>query len=312
MPEFAIEIENLRKNYPRVQALKGVSLQVPKGGVFGLLGQNGAGKTTLVRILLGFSKQTDGDCEVLGLRPSPRTRAKIGYLPERMAVPAYLSGKEFLEASLKLALLPSSLAKSRSKELLEKLGLASAADRKVSTYSKGMLQRLGLANALGGEPELLLLDEPGTGLDPAGYKEFRDLILEENAKRGVTILINSHRLLEVEQICTEVGILHKGKIMAHGKLDELRQGKDRLRIKLEGDLDSYLKEISAEYKQSGKEWELLPKPGTDLRRLPAELVERGADILLYEKRTESLEEVFFRLTQGTDADRNTEEAGEKN
>ncbi len=311
MPQFAIEIENLRKNYPRVQALKGITLNVPKGGVFGLLGQNGAGKTTLVRILLGFSKQSDGNCTVLGNVPSPRARAKIGYLPERMAVPTYLTGREFLEASLKLALLPSSRAKTKSKDLLEKLGLASAADRKVSTYSKGMLQRLGLANALGADPELLLLDEPGTGLDPAGYKEFRDLILEENQKRGVTILINSHRLLEVEQICTEVGILHKGKMMAHGKLDELRQGKDRIRIKLEGNLDSYLEEISLDHKRDGKEWEIRPKPNVDLRRLPLELVERGADILLYEKRTESLEDVFFRLTEGEDS-KHTLGQGENN
>lgn len=301
MPEFAIEIENLRKNYPRVQALKGVSLQVPKGGVFGLLGQNGAGKTTLVRILLGFSRPTEGDCRILGWEPSPQTRSKIGYLPERMAVPTYLTGREFLEASFKLALLSSSKAKSKAKELLERIGLAEAADRRVSTYSKGMLQRLGLANALGGDPELLLLDEPGTGLDPAGYKEFRDLILEENRERGVTILLNSHRLLEIEQICSEVGILHKGKIMAQGKLEELRQGKDRIRIKLEGELDSYLQDIASEYKKEGKEWEILPKPGTDLRRLPAEIVERGGDILLYERKTESLEEVFFRLTQGSES-----------
>ncbi|TGK07473.1 ABC transporter ATP-binding protein [Leptospira semungkisensis] len=310
MPQFAIEIEHLRKNYPRVQALKGISLQVPQGGVFGLLGQNGAGKTTLVRILLGFSRQTEGFCTVLGKKPSPFARAKIGYLPERMAVPTYLSGREFLEASLRLALLSTSDAKKKSKELLEKLGLAEAADRKVSTYSKGMLQRLGLANALGAEPELLLLDEPGTGLDPAGYKEFREFILEENQKRGVTILINSHRLLEVEQICTEVGILHKGKMMAQGKLDELRQGKDRIRIRLEGNVESYLREISSEVKHDGKEWEIRPKPETDLRRLPAELVERGADLLLYEKRTESLEDVFFRLTQGSDSEQNHQKGEE--
>ncbi|TGL63363.1 ABC transporter ATP-binding protein [Leptospira sarikeiensis] len=299
MSQFAIEIEQLRKFYPKVQALKGISLQVPQGGVFGLLGQNGAGKTTLIRILLGFSKQTEGHCKILGFEPSALARTKIGYLPERMAVPTYLSGKEFLEASYKLALLPSSTAKKKSKEYLEKLGLAEAADRKVSTYSKGMLQRLGLANALGGEPDLLLLDEPGTGLDPAGYKEFRELILEENKKRGVTILINSHRLLEVEQICTEIGILHQGKLMAQGKLDELRQGKDRIRIRLESAPESYLKEISLEHKQDGKTWDIRPKPEVDLKKLPAILVEKGAELFLYERKTESLEDVFFRLTQGS-------------
>ncbi|EMK00523.1 MULTISPECIES: ABC transporter ATP-binding protein [unclassified Leptospira] len=299
MPQFAIEIEHLRKFYPKVKALQGIDLKIPQGGIFGLLGQNGAGKTTLVRILLGFSKQTEGHCKVLGLEPSPLARTKIGYLPERMAIPTYLSGKEFLEASFRLALVPSSIAKKKSNEFLEKLGLAEAADRKISTYSKGMLQRLGLANALGAEPELLLLDEPGTGLDPAGYKEFRELILEENKKRGVTILINSHRLLEVEQICTEIGILHKGNLMAQGKLDELKQGKDRIRIRLESAPESYLEEISLEHKIDGKTWEIRPKPEVDLKKLPAILVEKGAEIFLYERKTESLEDVFFRLTQGS-------------
>ncbi|EQA44410.1 ABC transporter, ATP-binding protein [Leptospira broomii serovar Hurstbridge str. 5399] len=302
MSQFAIEIESLRKNYPGVQALRSIHLSVPRGGVFGLLGPNGAGKTTLVRILLGFSRPTSGECKVLGESPSPAVRARVGYLPERMAVSPYLTGREFLEASLRLAFFKAKAAKIKSNELLSELGLAEAADRKVSTYSKGMLQRLGLAHALGAEPELLLLDEPGTGLDPAGYKEFRDRILTENVKRGVTILINSHRLPEVEQICTEVGILHKGQIKAQGRLDELRQGKDRIRIRLEADagLESYLEGISLDFKKDGKEWEIRPKPEIDVRRLPAELVERGADLFLFERKTESLEEVFLRLTGSLD------------
>ncbi|TGK11412.1 ABC transporter ATP-binding protein [Leptospira fletcheri] len=298
MSLFAIEIDSLRKNYPGVQALRNIHLSVSKGGIFGLLGPNGAGKTTLVRILLGFSRPSSGSCKVLGAVPSPAVRTRLGYLPERMAVSPYLTGREFLEASLRLAFLKSKEAQSKSQDLLKQMGLSDAADRKVSTYSKGMLQRLGLAHALGAEPELLLLDEPGTGLDPAGYKEFRDRILEENVKRGVTVLINSHRLPEVEQICTEVGILHKGQIKAQGKLDELRQGKDRIRLKFEGNesVDSYLRNLSLECTNEGKDWEIRPKPDVDLKRLPAELVERGAELFLFERKSESLEEVFLRLT----------------
>ncbi|PJZ71597.1 ABC transporter ATP-binding protein [Leptospira perolatii] len=299
MSQFAIEIEGITKNYPGVRALKNVHLQVPKGSVFGLLGPNGAGKTTLVRILLGFSFPSEGTCHVLGKVPSVSLRSRIGFLPERMAIPTFLTGREFLEYSLRLAFVPKLESISKAKELLQSVGLESAGDRRVSTYSKGMLQRLGLANALGAEPELLLLDEPGTGLDPVGYKEFRETILRENQKRGVTILLNSHRLAEVEQICTDIAILHKGHLKAQGKLNDLKQGKDRLRIRLGAEQEEVallLREIAIEWKQDGKEWEIKPKPDVDLRTLPSRLVDRGADLMLYERSTESLEELFIRLT----------------
>ncbi|MDV6234420.1 ABC transporter ATP-binding protein [Leptospira ellisii] len=301
MSEFAIEIDSIQKKYKDQNALKGVSLRIPQGSVFGLLGPNGAGKTSLVRILMGFSKQSSGSFRLFGLPFSPSIRKRIGYLPEKVSIPGFLSGEEFLSLSGKLAGIPSSEIRAKSKSLLEKTGIADAGSKKVSGYSKGMLQRLGLASALIGDPELLILDEPGSGLDPKGYIDFREALVEENRSKGTTVLLNSHRLLEVEKVCHEIGILNLGTLAALGPLESLKEGKNRIHIQVEsinGDLDSYLRRISSEVKIAENRIELLPGDGVDVRVIPAELVSLGANIVKYERITESLEEVFLRVTGG--------------
>ncbi|WP_061245494.1 ABC transporter ATP-binding protein [Leptospira noguchii] len=303
MSEFAIEIDSIQKKYKEQKALKGVSFQVPKGSVFGLLGPNGAGKTSLVRILMGFSKQTEGNFRLFGLPFSIRLRQKIGYLPEKISIPGFLTGEEFLTFSGKLAGMKNDSIRHKSKSLLEKTGIADAASKKVSGYSKGMLQRLGLASALISDPELLILDEPGSGLDPKGYIDFRETLVEENRTKGITVLLNSHRLLEVEKVCHEIGILNLGTLAAIGPLESLKEGKNRILIKLESitsELDSYIRKISSEQKIKENQIEFLPIDGIDLRKIPAELVALGANILKYERTTESLEEVFLRVTGGND------------
>ncbi|TGK34970.1 ABC transporter ATP-binding protein [Leptospira gomenensis] len=301
MSEFAIEIDSIQKKYKDQNALKGVSLRVPQGSVFGLLGPNGAGKTSLVRILMGFSKQSSGSFRLFGLPFSPSIRRRIGYLPEKVSIPGFLSGEEFLSLSGKLAGIPSSEIRTKSKSLLEKTGIADAGSKKVSGYSKGMLQRLGLASALIGDPELLILDEPGSGLDPKGYIDFRETLVEENRTKGTTVLLNSHRLLEVEKVCHEIGILNLGTLAALGPLESLKEGKNRIHIQVESitsELDSYLRKISSEVKVSENRIELLPGETIDVRVIPAELVSLGANIIKYERITESLEEVFLRVTGG--------------
>ncbi|EMJ91334.1 ABC transporter ATP-binding protein [Leptospira alstonii] len=301
MSEFAIEIDSIRKKYKEQFALKGVSFRVRQGSVFGLLGPNGAGKTSLVRILMGFSKQTEGDFRLFGLSFSSHLRQKIGYLPEKISIPGFLTGEEFLAFSGKLAGIKSSSIREKSKILLEKTGIADASSKKVSGYSKGMLQRLGLASALIGDPELLILDEPGSGLDPKGYIDFRETLVEENKTKGTTVLLNSHRLLEVEKVCHEIGILNLGTLAAIGPLESLKEGKNRIHVKVESltsELDSYVRKISSELKITENRIEFLPANGIDPRKIPAELVNLGANILMYERTTESLEEVFLRVTGG--------------
>ncbi|PJZ59798.1 AAA family ATPase, partial [Leptospira adleri] len=180
-----------------------------------------------------------------------------------------------------------------------KTGIADAASKKVAGYSKGMLQRLGLASALIGDPELLILDEPGSGLDPKGYIDFRETLVEENKTKGTTVLLNSHRLLEVEKVCHEIGILNLGSLAAIGPLESLKEGKNRILLKVESvsqELDSYIRKISTEQKIMENQIEFLPTNEIDLRKIPAELVALGANILKYERITESLEEVFLRVT----------------
>ncbi|RHX95412.1 ABC transporter ATP-binding protein [Leptospira yasudae] len=303
MSEFAIEIDSIRKKYKEQNALRGVSFRVPQGSVFGLLGPNGAGKTSLVRILMGFSKQTEGSFRLFGLPFSPLLRKRIGYLPEKVSIPGFLTGEEFLTFSAKLAGIKNASIREKSKSLLEKTGIADAADKKVSGYSKGMLQRLGLASALIGDPELLILDEPGSGLDPKGYIDFRETLVEENKNKGTTVLLNSHRLLEVEKVCHEIGILNLGALAALGPLESLKEGKNRILLKVESvtpELDSYIRKISSEQKVTENQIEFLPQNGIDLKRIPAELVDLGANILKYERTVESLEEVFLRVTGGND------------
>ncbi|MBW0433602.1 ABC transporter ATP-binding protein [Leptospira yasudae] len=303
MSEFAIEIDSIRKKYKEQNALRGVSFRVPQGSVFGLLGPNGAGKTSLVRILMGFSKQTEGSFRLFGLPFSPLLRKRIGYLPEKVSIPGFLTGEEFLTFSAKLAGIKNASIREKSKSLLEKTGIADAADKKVSGYSKGMLQRLGLASALIGDPELLILDEPGSGLDPKGYIDFRETLVEENKNKGTTVLLNSHRLLEVEKVCHEIGILNLGTLAALGPLESLKEGKNRILLKVESvtpELDSYIRKISSEQKVTENQIEFLPQNGIDLKRIPAELVDLGANILKYERTVESLEEVFLRVTGGND------------
>lgn len=213
---LSIEVASLQKVYggfrrDTVHALRGVSLWIEQGTIFGLIGQNGAGKTTLIKILLGLSDPTDGSARVLGSSPrDAETRRRLGYLPEQMRLPDYFTASDFLRYMGKLNGIGSLLLRKRIEELLEKVGLAGN-NKPVRAYSKGMQQRLGLAQALINDPELLFLDEPTDGLDPLGRKDVRDLVVALRAE-GKTIFLNSHLLSEVELICDQIAILDRGHL----------------------------------------------------------------------------------------------------
>lgn len=210
------------------QALRGLTLSVPRGVSFGLIGPNGAGKTTFIKVLLGVVRPSGGDVSVLGGQPDDLSvRARIGYLPERMHLPAALRALDFLRsiATLK-SLSPTDVELRRS---LERVGLASDSQR-IGTFSKGMRQRLGLAAAMLGAPDLLILDEPTDGIDPVGRVEVRKLLLEEKA-RGATLLLNSHLLSETERVCDRIGVLHDGTLKLEGSLDDVRKVTTRWQVK---------------------------------------------------------------------------------
>jgi ABC-2 type transport system ATP-binding protein len=217
----ALAVRRLTKRYGRVEALRGVDLEVGEGELVGLLGPNGAGKSTLVKVACGLVRATGGEAEVCGSAAgSVAARASLGYLAELFRFPGWQRADEVLALHQRLA--GSDGAARERGELLELVGLADARDRRVETMSKGMQQRLGIAQALVGRPRLLLLDEPTSALDPAGRRDVREL-LEELRRRGIGVLLNSHLLSEVELVCDRVVIISRGAVAAAGTPAELSQ-----------------------------------------------------------------------------------------
>jgi ABC-2 type transport system ATP-binding protein len=228
----AIETLDLHKTYvegllrrKRQEALKGVSLRVERGEIFGLLGGNGAGKTTFIKTLLGIVRRSGGEARLLGFPAGDRRGRKlVGYLPENLRVPRHLTGLTALELFGNLSNLPTSVIRQRRGPLLEKVGLAERAKDPVRTYSKGMLQRLGLAQAMLHDPELFILDEPTDGLDPLARSQVRGY-LTDLKRQGKTIFLNSHILQEVELICDRVAILDRGTLRRVANVAEITSGR---------------------------------------------------------------------------------------
>ncbi|MDO5577269.1 MAG: ABC transporter ATP-binding protein [Fibrobacter sp.] len=216
-----IQFKSVVKNYGTLRALDNVTFSVAKGEFFALLGPNGAGKTSVIRLILNFSRPSSGSVFVNGTESSnPQVRSQIGYLPENIRIPEYLSGKEFLERHAQLCNLSGKSAGIEIDRVLELSGMKGREKERSGGYSKGMKQRIGLAASLINSPQILILDEPVNGLDPLAIREFR-LILENLKNRGVTLLLNSHILSEVERLCTTAAILNKGKILVKDTVSNL-------------------------------------------------------------------------------------------
>ena len=224
-----IETRSLTKTYGTVRALDGLSLTIPKGGVYGVLGPNGAGKSTLFRILLGLIRPSEGEAIVMG-GPIGDVKAsrRMGSMIETPRFPPFMTARQvlvWLSTAHGLKADPS-----RVEAWLERVGLTGAADRKVRGFSVGMLQRLGVAVALITEPELIILDEPTSGMDPPGIQEMRALIRSLSDNDGITVVLASHQLLEVQRVCDRVAIMNKGKLVREGTVNELTTGGERLRL----------------------------------------------------------------------------------
>jgi ABC-2 type transport system ATP-binding protein len=234
--EVVISVRGLTKtfkdfwNRPKARAVDNVDFEVRKGEVFGLLGPNGSGKSTTVKLLLGLLNPTKGHIEVFGHSPRHvQTKARIGYLPEESYLYRYLNSRETLDFFGNLFALSKTDRTNRAEQLLDMVGLGKTQTRAVGEFSKGMQRRIGLAQALINDPDLVILDEPTAGLDPIGCREVKDLIIAL-AKRGKTVILSSHLLSDVEDVCDRVVIYYGGKIQANGTLKELLAKPDSLRI----------------------------------------------------------------------------------
>ncbi len=228
-----LQVRALEKTYrigffrKRVEAVRGVDFEVREGEIFGLLGPNGAGKTSTIKMILRLTFPTAGDVSIFGQPPGTReTMKRVGYMPENPYVYQYLKPTEFLDLCGRLVGMDGKTRRKRADELIEQVGLSHARERAIGKFSKGMTQRIGLAQALLHDPELLILDEPMSGLDPVGRKQVRDLLVAQR-DAGKTLIFTSHILSDVEMLCDRVTIMQRGKVAARGTMDELLRTKDR-------------------------------------------------------------------------------------
>jgi ABC-2 type transport system ATP-binding protein len=295
--ELVVETRGLGKRFGAVVAVQDLTMGVRRGEVYGFLGPNGAGKTTTLRLLLGLARPSAGAATVLGARPGfSRALARTGAMVEAPGLYPFLSGRDNLRVLARHAGAPAE----RVPTVLEQVGLADRADRRFGTYSQGMKQRLGVAVALLKDPELLLLDEPTTGLDPAGIAEMRGFI-RDLGRQGRTVLLSSHLMVEVEQVCDRVGVLNKGTLIREGTVEELRGLGHSLLVRAEPldratELLAALPEVEAVSGSADHALRITADPQA------APVVNRalvGAGLAVFELRPEraSLEEVFLQLTQ---------------
>ncbi|MBL7132557.1 MAG: ABC transporter ATP-binding protein [Phycisphaerae bacterium] len=258
----------------KVHALVGLTLTLERGETFGLLGPNGSGKSTTIKLLLGLIFPTAGRVRVLGLPPGTRAVSqRLGYLPEESYLHRFLTGEETIDFYGRLFGLNRRERRRRTAELLDMVGLdGRTRARQLREYSKGMSRRIGLAQALVNDPELLLLDEPTTGLDPIGTREMKDLILRLK-REGKTVLLSSHLLADVRDVCDRIGILARGELRELGRVDDLLKVRDVVQIQARG----------------------LPPEAQEAMLSAARLA--GAEILSAEHPTTSLEDLFLRVVR---------------
>jgi len=309
-----IKTEGLKKTFQigfrrkEIEALKNLNLEVEKGEIFGFLGPNGAGKTTTIKILVGLIKPTAGKAWVMNQPAgSVLAREKLGFLPEQPYFYDYLTGEEFLNFCSQFFPFSEGERKKRINYLMELVGLERARDLALRKYSKGMLQRIGLAQALLNDPELVILDEPLTGLDPIGRKEMRDIIAQLG-KENKTVFFSTHILSDVEVICDRVGIIHQGKLLGVGLLEDLYE-KTIKEWELQAEVRN--EQLLAQLNQLSQEknlpmlWQkervlIRTSDENEAQALLKLIFEGGGKILEYTVKRESLEDFFWRMVEKED------------
>jgi ABC-2 type transport system ATP-binding protein len=298
-----IVTDGLRKTYGAVEALKGVSLSVNRGEIFGLLGQNGAGKSTLIKILLGIVRKTDGQATLLG-EPAGRSdiRKRVGYLPEDHQFPQYHTAASLLHFYGQLYGMNRTERNRRIPDVLETVGILKRKDYKLRTFSKGMKQRLGIAQAIFHNPDVIFLDEPTDGVDPVGRKELRHLF-EKLRDEGKTVFVNSHLLGEVELMCDRVGILQRGDMVQLGTVAALTQQDGRYVVGLaEGQTipEDEMAKLGLRCEKFENRWEVFVSGNADIDRVVQMLVARGLKLRHLVAKKQSLEDVFVEMVDQAD------------
>jgi ABC-2 type transport system ATP-binding protein len=304
--EGMIRTENLTKKYNGFKAVNNLSLEVKEGEIYGFLGPNGAGKTTTILMLLGILKPTQGEIYLFGqdmTKDSLSIKKKMGVVSEKQYLYKEMTAGEYLNFFADLYAVKN--RKKKIDQLLEAVNLLEVRNKKLGAFSRGMQQKLGFARALLHDPQLLLLDEPVSGLDPTGIKQVRDLIEQENRK-GRTIFISSHLLSEVERLCGRVGIINKGRLLAEDSMDNLRKRLTDV-VELEIELTEAKKEIidtlsSFDFvkglKREGNILTIKVKADKDYRaQISQAISQQGGVVLGIKKKEMSLEEAFITITE---------------
>ncbi len=309
MSDVVMRADGLAKTFrlgflrKRVEAVKDVSFDVRQGEVFGFLGPNGAGKTTTLKMLMGLVFPTRGRAEVFGQKvPSIAAKRRLGYLPESPYFYDYLSPEEFLDLVGALSDVPAAERRRRADRLISRVGLDHARGRPLRKFSKGMLQRAGIAQALMGEPELVVLDEPMTGLDPLGRKEIRDLILELR-REGRTVFFSTHILPDVELTCDRVAMVFAGRIKSVGPLGSLLSARLlSTEVCLHAGPTGLPSLPNGAAQHDSPDGVVLSLPeGTDVDAFLASALASGARVLSVTSRKESLEDLFIRQAEASAA-----------
>ncbi|AYV72004.1 ABC transporter ATP-binding protein [Bacillus sp. PK3-056] len=296
MSDYIIETSNLTKKFGKFLAVDQVNLLVPKGGIYGFLGPNGAGKSTTIRMLLGLIKETEGEVKVFNKSIKDDRIAILSRIGSMVETPSYyghLTAYENLEITRKIL----GAEKKEIERVLEIVKLTEVRNKAVKKFSLGMKQRLGIAQALLGKPELLILDEPTNGLDPSGIIEIRELIKSLPKDYGITILISSHILSEIELMATHVGIINKGRLLFQGSMNDLRE-KQKAVIQLEAEpraeVEAYLKNAEIPFKADKRY--LYLEPNYQPAKVNRELIMNGYDVHQLMMKKNSLEEIFLSIT----------------
>ncbi|MFF2796315.1 ABC transporter ATP-binding protein [Lysinibacillus xylanilyticus] len=301
--EYIVQTENLSKSFGKEQAVSNINLKIRKGEIYGFLGPNGAGKTTTIRMLLGLMKPSSGKIKIFQkdlTKERINILAKVGSLVENPSYYPHLTAYENLEALRKILGVP----KSRIDEVLEIVRLKDAADKKVKGFSLGMKQRLGIAASLLHNPELLILDEPTNGLDPSGIIEIRNLIKRLPEEYGMTIIISSHLLSEIDQMATQVGIVTKGKMIFQDSIEAMRRfAQPKVVIKVSDSEKGWRSLVANGIKAEHKDDRILFDECSDekVAHIVQILVQEGISVYRVEEEKRSLEEIFLQMTTGEQA-----------
>jgi ABC-2 type transport system ATP-binding protein len=303
-PDIVLSVEKLAKTFvkpftgKKVEAVRGVSFEVRRGDIFGFLGPNGAGKTTTIKMLTGLIFPTSGKATILGEDvPNPEAMGNVGFLPENPYVYPYLTPREFVSMCGRLNGLSGKHLARETERVIDRVGIAYAIDRRVGALSKGMLQRTGFAAAIVHSPELLILDEPMSGLDPVGRKEVRDLIVEE-ARAGRTVFFSSHILSDVEMLCDHVCILRKGEVVAGGSMKDLLGAGHRLSeitiVDVPDDALAELTTLAGSHQRLGKSLVLEVQGDDAVRTILERALARQLRVESLIPKRETLEDIFVR------------------